>query len=125
MKTKIKQIIARELNLPEELILNRSRIPHIIEARQMYFYLLNLKLEMKPNDVADFCGYKRLNVRHGIIQVNNHISVEKDYREKINRIIHLIDMARLNPNPKVRVSLHSVRIMQKNTVIRRKTNIAA
>ena len=92
----LKEIICREKNIEIAVLLNKTRKGTIVEARQIYFFVLMKIFHISCNSIADVTGFDHATVLHSVKTVKNIYEVNRKFRELIDKILSMIFLIREN-----------------------------
>ena len=83
--------ICRSTDLTEELLFSKTRIRHIVEARQISFYILRNHTNLSLGEIGKKCGGKdHSTVLHGYNLIHNQLTAKYPNGEYIDS--HLRDI---------------------------------
>ena len=87
----LEEEIGRLFNIQPSDLLKKNRKTKIIDARRLYFYILNVVLHNGPTRVSEMTGYDHATICYHSGQIKNHIETERDYRYKVESLIRKIN----------------------------------
>jgi chromosomal replication initiation ATPase DnaA len=76
--------------IPQEKLYQHCRKGRVVDARRLYFYILNKSLNLKPPEIAERTGFDRCTIMYHNKKTPDFIETEKNYREKAEGIIKRI-----------------------------------
>lgn len=79
-----------------KLITKKTRVRHVIEFKHTFFYLCKYYKVDSIKSFSEKYNYNHATVIHAIKSIQNLYDTNKEYREKLNKIIEKIDNLIIN-----------------------------
>lgn len=86
------EVVAREYNVSYDDIISKSRNAEYVLPRQIVMYICRKMLDSSLEDIAKAIGKKdHTTIMHGVKKIDSEIKSNKIFKEKIDKIIDLIN----------------------------------
>lgn len=94
----VAQIVCAQKQIPKMDLLSKTRKGHVVEARQIYVYIMFTVFHYKNGELARITGFDHATIGYCIKTVNNRVETEAKYREDLEKIIYLCERSVSNRN---------------------------
>lgn len=87
-------------DIPRDVLLGPSRVPHVAEARQALMLALRRRTHLSLEGIARACGRSdHTTVRYGIEQAEKRCQRSREYRSQVGALLDLPDLAAMPAAP--------------------------